>query len=79
MNKILKMIRLWPPPRWPMIAKAKKIIKEQGIEAFREWTKNLSEEDKVKIAAETIDLLAESSGKSKLEVLIAILKGGPPL
>lgn len=77
--KTINMLRLWPPPRWPLIGKAKKIIREEGIEAFREWAGKLSQEETEALAAEVIDLLAEASGKSIQEVLRAIKKGSPPL
>lgn len=75
----INMIRIWPPPRWPLIAKAKKIAKGEGIEALRKWAETLSQEETEAFAAEILDLLSESSGKTLEEVYQAILKGGPPL
>lgn len=73
--RYIKGIRIWPPPRYPWIHKAKKILLENGREAFDLWSDSLTEEQKDELAAEVINLLARASGKTREEVARAIQEG----
>jgi len=61
-------IRIWPRPSWPLIHKARRIYKEGGDQAFREWAEQLSPEDSRALRKEVSSLLEAACRKVIKEI-----------
>lgn len=72
----INMTRIWPPPRYPLIHKAKKIFQERGEEGFKKWTETLDPGERVDLVSQIITLLSEATGESPEAIARALIKKG---